>query len=107
MCNEVQTCGILSGIARGFSAFVGPAFNLPMEETSCTYCGQCVMVSPTASLTEIDHTLKVWHALNDPSKHVVVQTAPIIRVTIGELFFVQHEKQGDGSLASFFKNFFF
>jgi NADH-quinone oxidoreductase subunit G len=86
MCNEVQTCGILSGIARGFSAFVGPAFNLPMEETSCTYCGQCVMVCPTASLTEIDHTVKVWHALNDPTKHVVVQTAPIIRVTIGELF---------------------
>ncbi|WP_432661799.1 NADH-dependent [FeFe] hydrogenase, group A6 [Wukongibacter baidiensis] len=86
MCNEVQTCGILSGIGRGFDAFVGPAFNIPMVESSCTYCGQCVAVCPTAALTEINHTDKVWEALNDPDKHVVVQTAPAIRVAIGELF---------------------
>lgn len=86
MCNEVQTCGILSGIGRGFHAFVGPAFNIPMVESSCTYCGQCVAVCPTAALTEINHTDKVWEALNDPDKHVVVQTAPAIRVAIGEMF---------------------
>ncbi len=86
MCNEVQTCGILSGIGRGFDAFVGPAFNIPMAESSCTYCGQCVAVCPTAALTEINHTDKVWEVLNDPDKHVVVQTAPAIRVAIGELF---------------------
>lgn len=86
MCNEVQTCGILSGIGRGFEAFVGPAFNIPMVESSCTYCGQCVAVCPTAALTEINHTDKVWEALNDPDKHVIVQTAPAIRVAIGELF---------------------
>ncbi|WP_432405258.1 NADH-dependent [FeFe] hydrogenase, group A6 [Wukongibacter sp. M2B1] len=86
MCNEVQTCGILSGIGRGFDSFVGPAFNIPMAESSCTYCGQCVAVCPTAALTEINHTDKVWEALNDPDKHVVVQTAPAIRVAIGELF---------------------
>ena len=86
MCNEVQTCGILSGIGRGFDAFVGPAFNIPMVESSCTYCGQCVAVCPTAALTEVNHTDKVWEALNDPDKHVVVQTAPAIRVAIGELF---------------------
>lgn len=86
MCNEVQTCGILSGIGRGFDSFVGPAFNIPMVESSCTYCGQCVAVCPTAALTEVNHTDKVWEALNDPDKHVVVQTAPAIRVAIGELF---------------------
>lgn len=86
MCNEVQTCGILSGIGRGFEAFVGPAFNIPMVESSCTYCGQCVAVCPTAALTEINHTDKVWEAINDPDKHVIVQTAPAIRVAIGELF---------------------
>ena len=48
-CNVVQTCGILSGIGRGFDAFVGPAFNMPMVESSCTYCGQCVQVCPTAA----------------------------------------------------------
>ncbi len=86
MCNEVQTCGILSGIGRGFESFVGPAFNIPMVESSCTYCGQCVQVCPTAALTEINHTDKVWEALNDPDKHVIVQTAPAIRVALGELF---------------------
>lgn len=86
MCNEVQTCGILSGIGRGFNAFVGPAFNIPMVESSCTYCGQCVQVCPTAALTEVNHTGKVWEALNDSDKYVIVQTAPAIRVAIGELF---------------------
>ncbi len=86
MCNEVQTCGILSGIGRGFASFVGPAFNIPMVESSCTYCGQCVQVCPTAALTEVNHTDKVWEALNDPDKHVVVQTAPAIRAALGELF---------------------
>ncbi|WP_105617700.1 NADH-dependent [FeFe] hydrogenase, group A6 [Vallitalea okinawensis] len=86
MCNEVQTCGILSGISRGFDAFVGPFANIPMVDSSCTYCGQCVAVCPTAALTEVNHTDKVWEALNDPDKHVIVQTAPAIRVAIGELF---------------------
>ena len=85
-CNEVQTCGILSGIGRGFDAFVGPFANIPMVESSCTYCGQCVQVCPTAALTEVYHTDKVWEALNDPDKHVIVQTAPAIRVALGELF---------------------
>ncbi|MBF4692998.1 NADH-dependent [FeFe] hydrogenase, group A6 [Fusibacter ferrireducens] len=86
MCNEVQTCGILSAVNRGFDVFVGPAFNLDMVDTSCTYCGQCVAVCPTAALTEVNNTDKVWDMLNDPKKHVVVQVAPAVRVAIGELF---------------------
>lgn len=86
MCNEVQTCGILSGVNRGFNAFVGPAFNIPMVESSCTYCGQCVQVCPTAALTEVNQISEVWQALNDPTKHVIVQTAPAVRVALGELF---------------------
>lgn len=86
MCNEVQTCGILSGIGRGFKAHVGPAFNLPMAQTSCTYCGQCIQVCPTAALTEISHVRKAWQAINDPEKYVIVQTAPAVRVALGELF---------------------
>lgn len=86
MCNEVQTCGILSAVNRGFDVFVGPAFNLEMKDTACTYCGQCVAVCPTAALTEVNNTGKVWDALSDPKKHVVVQVAPAVRVAIGELF---------------------
>lgn len=86
MCNEVQTCGILSAVNRGFSSFVGPAFNLPLSETSCTFCGQCVAVCPTGALTEANYTSEVWDVLHDPSKHVIVQTAPSVRVAIGEMF---------------------
>lgn len=100
MCNDVQTCNILSGQNRGFDAFVGPAFNLPMVETSCTFCGQCVAVCPTAALTEVNNTQKVWDALNNPKKHVVVQVAPAIRVAIGELFGMEPGTITTGQLAT-------
>lgn len=103
MCNEVQTCGILSAIGRGFGAFVGPAFNIPMKDSSCTYCGQCVAVCPTAALTEINHTHKVWEALNDPDKHVIAQVAPAIRVAIGELFGMEPGTIVTGKLATALK----
>lgn len=86
MCNEVQTCGILSGIGRGFETVVGPAFGLPMIDTMCTFCGQCVAVCPTAALTEISCIKDVWKSITDPEKVVVVQTAPAVRVALGEEF---------------------
>ncbi|OPL09639.1 MAG: NADH:ubiquinone oxidoreductase [delta proteobacterium ML8_F1] len=100
MCNEVQTVGVLSGINRGFDAVVGPAFNLDMEHTACTFCGQCVAVCPTGALTEINDVGKVWRALNDETKHVVVQVAPAIRVAIGELFGMEPGTVTTGQLAS-------
>ncbi|QEK13704.1 NADH:ubiquinone oxidoreductase [Crassaminicella thermophila] len=103
MCNEVQTCGILSAIGRGFKTIVGPAFNIPMKDSSCTYCGQCVAVCPTAALTEINHTHKVWEALSDPDKHVVVQVAPAIRVALGELFGMEPGTIVTGKLATALK----
>lgn len=86
MCNEVQAVGALSGINRGFNAVVSPAFELPMGDTVCTHCGQCVAVCPTGALTENDATYEIIEALADPEKVVVVQTAPAVRVAIGEEF---------------------
>ncbi len=86
MCNEVQTCGILSAMDRGFETVVSPAFGLPMVDTACTFCGQCVAVCPTAALTEINKVGEVWKAINDKEKYVVVQTAPAVRVALGEEF---------------------
>lgn len=100
MCNEVQTCGILSAVDRGFNAFVGPAFNMDIVDSSCTFCGQCVAVCPTAALTEMSSINKVWNALNDPSKHVVVQVAPAIRVAIGEEFDMPAGTISTGQLAA-------
>ena len=86
MCNDVQTVGVLSGINRGFESVVAPAFERDLDHSECTYCGQCVAVCPTAALTEVDHTNQVLRALADPSKKVVVQTAPAVRAALGEEF---------------------
>lgn len=86
MCNTVQTVGALHAINRGFEAVVAPAFEQNLEKSTCTYCGQCVAVCPTGALTEVDHTSKVIRALADPTKKVIVQTAPAIRVALGEEF---------------------
>jgi NADP-reducing hydrogenase subunit HndD len=86
MCNEVQTVGALSAVNRGFMATVAPAFEQNLEHSTCTYCGQCVAVCPTGALTEVDHTPDVLRALADPTKTVIVQTAPAVRVALGEEF---------------------
>ncbi|MEI7499760.1 MAG: NADH-dependent [FeFe] hydrogenase, group A6 [Bacteroidota bacterium] len=86
MCNDVQTVGALSAVNRGFMAVVAPAFEMNLEKSPCTYCGQCVSVCPTGALTEVDHSRNVINSLADPTKTVVVQTAPAVRAALGEEF---------------------
>ncbi|HPD94604.1 MAG: iron hydrogenase small subunit [Bacteroidales bacterium] len=86
MCNQVQTVGALSAVNRGFTAVVAPAFEQDLEKSPCTFCGQCVAVCPTGALTEVDHTAKVIRAIADPTKTVLVQTAPAVRAALGEEF---------------------
>ncbi len=86
VCNKVQTVGTLTGYGRGFGAKVGTASMIPLADTSCTFCGQCVNVCPVGAITGISYVKKVWKAINDPSKTVVVQTAPAVRVAVGQEF---------------------
>ena len=86
MCNDVQSVGALSAVNRGFMAVVAPAFEQRLVDSNCTFCGQCVAVCPTGALTEVDHTGKIIQALMDPTKKVVVQTAPAVRAALGEEF---------------------
>lgn len=85
MCTEVQTVGALAEVGRGFKTYLGAAFDKPMSETTCTFCGQCIAVCPTGALTEINNISKVWKAFN-AGKRVFVQTAPAVRVALGEEF---------------------
>ncbi|PNR92942.1 NADH:ubiquinone oxidoreductase [Petrotoga sp. HWH.PT.55.6.1] len=86
MCNEFQTVGVLSAIDRGFGAVVKPSFDWPLEETACTFCGQCAAVCPTGALVERSYIDEVWKELDNEEKHVVVQTAPAVRVALAEEF---------------------
>lgn len=86
MCSQVQTVNVLSAVQRGFSTSVGTPFNMPITETGCVSCGQCVAVCPTAALSEVNNVSKVWKLLTDPEKFVIVQTAPAVRAALGEPF---------------------
>lgn len=86
VCNEVQKVGAISSINRGFNTTIAPAFGSDLKETKCTFCGQCVAVCPTGALVEKDNTSKVWRALADEEKVVIVQTAPAVRSALGEEF---------------------
>ena len=86
MCNDVQTVGALGAVNRGFSSVVMPAFDQSLQDSECTFCGQCVAVCPVGALTELDHTNRLIKDLADPDKTVIVQTAPAVRAALGEEF---------------------
>ena len=104
VCNEIQTVSVLSAVNRGFETVIAPAFGLPMIDTNCTFCGQCVSVCPTGALTEVNNTSKVWDVLNDKNKFVIVQTAPAIRAALGEEFHIEESKAVTGKMVAALRN---
>ena len=86
VCRQYQDCGVIGPNERGFATHIGCAFDQGLGEVACVSCGQCINVCPVGALYEKDGTAKVWEALADPTKHVVVQTAPAVRAALGEAF---------------------
>lgn len=84
-CNE-QYVGVIGANNRGIDTAIGTPFEVGLANVPCISCGQCTVVCPTGALVEKDDTDKIWEAIADPTKHVVVQTAPSIRATLGECF---------------------
>ena len=81
-----QLVSVIGANDRGIDTHIACAFELDLDNTPCVSCGQCINVCPTGALTERDDTAKVWAALADPDKYVVVQTAPAVRAALGEEF---------------------
>jgi len=86
VCEKVQAVGVIGANHRGFATSIGSAFEMGLGETSCVSCGQCIAVCPTGALSEKDYTNEILEAIADPTKHVVVQTAPAVRAALGEEF---------------------
>ena len=85
-CKYNQGVAVIGANERGYETHIAPAFDMPLAQAACISCGQCITVCPTGALRERDDTDKVWKALGDPTKHVVVGTAPAVRAQIGEEF---------------------
>ena len=84
-CDQ-QGISVIGANARGFDTHVSSAFDKDLADVSCISCGQCIVNCPTGAIVEKDDTAKVFAAINDPEKFVIVQTAPSIRATLGEAF---------------------
>lgn len=86
VCHHIQEVGILYTHNRSTDVCVSPEYGKKLSDVGCVLCGQCVLACPVGAIYEKEDIDKVWDALNDPKKHVVVQVAPSVRVSIAEEF---------------------
>ena len=86
VCKNIQTVGVIDATERGFKTTIASPFNAPLAETAWVNCGQCIAACPVGALREKDDTEKVWDAIADEDKYVIVQTAPAVRAALGEEF---------------------
>ena len=85
-CIDLQEVGVLEAVGRGAETEVTTFMHKPLRDVICINCGQCINRCPTAALRANDPTDEIWRAIDDPRKHVVIQTAPSPRAAIGECF---------------------
>ncbi len=100
VCDKNQAVSVLGANNRGFATSIGSAFEALLDETSCVSCGQCIVNCPTGALAEKDDTDKVFAALADETKHVIVQTAPAVRAAIAEEFDNPLGTDGEGKMVA-------
>jgi len=100
ICEEVQGVSAIDFTRRGFNTMVLPAFEMDLSETACVNCGQCVLACPTGALHEVRVIEKVMQVLQEGKKHVVVQAAPAIRVSLGDFFDLPAGSNVTGKVAS-------
>lgn len=85
-CIDLQEVGVLEAVSRGDNTHISTFMSKPLADVICINCGQCINRCPTAALHANDPSDEIWAAIDDPKKHVVIQTAPSPRAAIGEEF---------------------
>jgi len=86
VCKYIQTVSAIETVDRGYKTIVASPFHMPLKDTPCVNCGQCITACPTGALREKSSTEKVWDALGNKDLYVIVQTAPAVRAALGEEF---------------------
>jgi len=102
-CSKVQSVNAINFAGRGFSTKVSTQYDRPLGESSCVNCGQCIMACPVGALHEKEQIKEVWKALEDKGKYVVIQTAPAVRVALGEEFNLPIGTRVTGKMAAALK----
>lgn len=100
VCEEIQGLEAIKVLYRGWEDRIGSLYQFDLDEVVCALCGQCINRCPTGALTEKDYTDKVWAAIDDPTKHVVVQTAPAIRAALAEEFNIPPGERVTGKMVT-------
>ncbi len=103
VCKNVQTVSVIDAMERGFNTVVGCADHMNLADTACVNCGQCIAACPVGALYEKSNVDEVYRAMEDETKHVVVQVAPAVRAAIGEEFGLPIGTRCTGKLAASLK----
>lgn len=102
-CTELQAVSALAVVHKGDHQRISTFMNKPLDDVVCTNCGQCVNRCPTGALTERHYIDQVWDAINDPNIHTVVQTAPAVRIGLGEDLGIEPGKRVTGKMVASLK----
>ncbi len=103
VCNKVQSIGAIGAQNRGYDTSIGSQFELPLADTTCINCGQCIVACPVGALYEKDDTARINAAIADPTKHVAICCAPSVRAQIGECFGLEPGTDTEGKMVAALK----
>lgn len=103
ICHEIQGVGAIFSTFRSTDMEIALPFERELNDVECVYCGQCINVCPVGAIYEKDDTERVWEVLEDKNKHVVVQIAPAVRVSLGEEIGMEPGSIVTGKIVAFLK----